>query len=649
MASSRVLKALVLFPLVVGWGLCSKLSAQTISSAAQTKPTSTPIAPAPRDLPRVVLTLLNAPTDDSIARSIATTITNSTELILRMTGKFDVERADYLLPTRAFPTALLYYRDVGAQLAVYGSVVSEKSGGYRISIRVWNAKRADRPPKGIERSITNLLATFDIADRLSLDVASQVAGKKLEFGRLMVENIAGLGDYGVYADGQLLGRNTNSFRVLSGKRTIIVATKGALGDQPIDSFHVEILPGKTTTVQLLRSTAVAKPSTPESGTKVSSAGAETKKPSGSLFVTTVPDGAKVYLDNRAIGTTPLHRYGVPAGLYQLSFRRVYFKPSAQAIEIEAGRQTNARVKLDVNTKDPVVKALLLRPILPTSVGLTWTAAQIAYWMTTFSWVNHPASDPNRLYLSEGFLFEPPFNLPSILDFAANISYTRFALRAAGDEKAANLIQLIGLGTVGLGLASNFTQVILSNNGMDSYNGPIGSTFAFVQAAVVIGSVLYDLSAAPAAVKRTNDALIEEIQRTGKLPMPKVYRHHHIIVEVNSDLSLRGGVALSLWKRFLSLEIVAGPGMTSFASPALSGDALLRVAGTPFGDSTGALRPVVNAAAGIHVGSAKLSYCLGAGLGLDLLAGALDFFSRSDILYDTGSKTVSPSISFGVRL
>lgn len=204
---------------------------------------------------RIVLTDLASPPDDAVAQKLASTITSSLDLVMQMTGTLTVQRADFLTPQLSFDRARQYYRQAGADGAVFGSISPVPGGGYKIDIEVWNAAKAGEAPTQVVRTITNVLTSFDIADEISLEVASTVVGRKLSEGTLVVEGVGTLPSYSVYADGHLLGRDKNEFRLLTGERTIIVAKPGTLGDEPLATFHVDIVQGKTATISLGESTA----------------------------------------------------------------------------------------------------------------------------------------------------------------------------------------------------------------------------------------------------------------------------------------------------------------------------------------------------------------------------------------------------------
>lgn len=200
--------------------------------------------------PHIILTELAAPSGDTVAEHLAATITSSIDLTMRLAGTVTVDRADFLTPAVSFSRALEYYRQVHADGAVFGSVIPSTSGGYAIDLEVWNSAKGNEKPVVMKWLISNLLSSFDVVDVVSLRVASTVVGRTLTAGTLVVKNVTGLPNFAVYADGHLLGRNKTEFRVLTGNREITIAEPGQLGDIPVESFHVDIKDGVTTTVAL---------------------------------------------------------------------------------------------------------------------------------------------------------------------------------------------------------------------------------------------------------------------------------------------------------------------------------------------------------------------------------------------------------------
>lgn len=275
-----------LVPVVVLIGLLSVLSFPVCGQP-----------PANRSKPLVVITALSAPSHETVAEELARTVTANIDLIMSLSGSVRVQRADFLSPTTALDRAIRYYEQTEAQIAVYGSVTPKTDGGYDISLELWKASVPQGRPVAFRKSIGSVLSSFEASDQLSLEVGSNVVGRQLSEGTLVVENLGDIKQYSVYADGQLLGRNKPSFRVLTGKRKIVVAKPGEVGDVPIQSFGIEITEGATSVVRLTPSEAAKLP--PAKRPKgVDSSQPPATRTTGALIVRAYQAGT-FYLDSKA--------------------------------------------------------------------------------------------------------------------------------------------------------------------------------------------------------------------------------------------------------------------------------------------------------------------------------------------------------------
>ncbi|HUX21953.1 MAG TPA: hypothetical protein VMW69_11995, partial [Spirochaetia bacterium] len=147
----------------------------------------------------IILTKLAAPTDDPVAERLASTLTGSVDLIMRLAGSLTVKRADFLVPSASLDRAAEYYQQSDADGAVFGSISPGANGSYNIDLDVWSAAKPNSAPAVFHRHIDDLLSSFALSDQLSLQVASAVAGRELTEGTLFVNNVVHLPSYSVYA------------------------------------------------------------------------------------------------------------------------------------------------------------------------------------------------------------------------------------------------------------------------------------------------------------------------------------------------------------------------------------------------------------------------------------------------------------------
>lgn len=186
----------------------------------------------------VVISSLSG-SESETAETLARNITDTLELSLRLAAGARVERADFLSPHESLDQARLYYDQVSAGRAVFGTVEPHPEGGYTVRAGLW---RSDRGAEAREQEyrVRSVLEIFDVADRIALDLASQIAGRELSFGRVVIENSRDLPEYSIYVDGILAARNVRELRVLSGEREIVIARPGAVSDEVVTRRKVRV-------------------------------------------------------------------------------------------------------------------------------------------------------------------------------------------------------------------------------------------------------------------------------------------------------------------------------------------------------------------------------------------------------------------------
>lgn len=97
---------------------------------------------------------------------------------------------------------------------------------------------------------------------------------------------------------------------------------------------------------------------------------------GSLSVTTTPSGARVYLDNKLIGTSPLHRTVLEVGRYTLQIKSDGHKTIEQIVTIAPNRHQELQLELKSALPPPVIP-----PVVQVPKERPMSGYRIAAWVT----------------------------------------------------------------------------------------------------------------------------------------------------------------------------------------------------------------------------------------------------------------------------
>lgn len=599
---------------------------------------------SPTANPRIVLSLLDAPKGDTQAETIAATVTQSMGLMLRLTGRFAVEKANFLDPVASYDRSVLYYRKVEAKLGIFGTVKPDSTGGFAITVELWRPTGTTRAPKTFSKTITNVFSVFDASDQLALQVASEAVGKSLSVGSLQIKNQANLANYGVYVDGQLLGRSLSTVKVLTGKRTVIVAVPGPLGDQPVQTFHVDIAGGKPATITLTKNPEVAKSAqkSSQSSPKPTSAPEATPKPTGGLTVTTTPAGATVKLDQKVIGTTPLHLFGVPVGTYRLTIGHKLFKDVETVAQIRDHGDEKVNVKLEVNQKDPEIAHRMITQRSAAVGSALWSGLQAANILGSTIISSDPHSTTDFWSQEAGAGFQSPVGAASV---ALNSMLLRIGHRIAVDPVQAAILD----GISGLGALLSYNVVIPQSLG--AAPSTLSGVLSTVGEILLAGTVVYDVASSPFAVTRANNRTLAYVQVHGTLPPLHTDHAHHIIVETGGDSLVRGGYSYSLIPDYLSVAGTLGAGLSSSGTAAIPVDlsGALRLSYNPFGTSTGRIRPELNVGLRATTDFSSVNVSVDLGTGNDWVGRSFDIFTRGGASYNITAKHFSEYLTIGTRL
>lgn len=628
----------------------------------------TSAVPTSEGTARVVITGFVAGHDDPVAEKLASTIADSIALIVRQTGEMTVEQADFLAPWDSIEKATIYYRQSGAKIGIWGSVRQDPGGAYAVTVNILDVAGGSGP-RTVSRSITDLFSAFDISDQLALEVASNVVGHTLVFGTITIGNAAALHQFGVYSDGHLVARDTSTIKVLTGQHTIIVAIPGSLGDQPVESFDVDLSEGSPLTLKLndaalttAKSPSDAASSAPgaggsASGASGSSSGAAeptTASAVGRLTIRTEPSLATVFLDTKIVGTTPLNLYGVAAGKYTLRIERPLFKTQSRVVTVSADELTTSTERLEVDNADPRVANALRAPGATSFVSGSWTLTQGSFMLADLLLANG-----NYLAWSTGGASAALGELGWIPDgfgYLINVLGVHAGVLSTGDFALAVPLYLAESALATVITADRIALSVWAPYRPGS-TPPSSTTFADTIRSVIptvgyIGmgvSMLADIALSPLATQTANRHILDTIAATGAIPRPSALHEHRIVFQTGGGTLAAAGWNFPVIRDYLSVEALAGASALSFNPlvPVVSASA--RAVYSPYGVTTGSVRPIAVASAGIETSFRTVGGFAGFGVGSEVLFRGFDLFSLSELRYDVDQRIWSGVVTFGGRL
>lgn len=552
------------------------------------------------------------------------------------------------------------------QTTAAGLTLPADNGRPRVVIVPLSAPANDPPAEQIAATVTQSLAlmlhltgSFAVINADFLDPAvsyerstryfREVDARVALFGRVSSD----LKAYAVYADGQLVARNRSTVRVLTGKRTIIVAIAGPLGDEPVETFHVAVTAGKTVSLSLNARAAAgettggainrAPTAAPRQGGEATGGSSPTQAAStmGSLTVVSSPDGATVTLDGRLVGSTPLTLPRVAVGDHVAILNRRYFMSSVQRFTVSADQTSTIYARLTVNRNDPEVADRLVSPTSGATQSGIWTALQLADY---FSPLLGKALGGSFPAVWSGWT-----DLPARADFVTLSAPIDDLFLRIGNRLVGNGLQTwIGDGIAGAGvlvlLADNLP--LFFGNGTSTLSG--GGIPSLLSLAAVAGTTIYDaISAyytAPAANARVEQYLIEH----GTLPPRATNSAHAIVLETGGNSLLRAGYRFSLVTNHLYAETTAGLGASSLSPfiPLASVDALLSY--NPWGTKTGNARPEIHLGLRGELATPGIDLRVEVGTGTDWIGRSFDIFARGGFEVSIVKGTEGQFLTVGTR-
>lgn len=564
---------------------------------------------------------------------LGNSITETLELSLRLALDARIDRADFIYPREAPGRARDYYRQVAAGQAIYGTVARDPEGGYLITAYRW---RRDEPdvPEATSYRLENVLAAFDVADSIALEIASDVAGRELAFGSVRLENVEWLDDFAVYADGNLLGRNRSRVRVVAGAREIVVARPGALGDEPVQVFSLEVPPDGEVRASLdtpdqSDAPEAAPEGPPAAVTQRDQEGAEPER-TGRLRVETTPPGAEVLLDERVIGTTPLDRLGVVEGRYELLLRRPLFRPVVRVVDVPADETYELSVDLEVHETAPEIAELLVDPGAASIWSLGMTAVQVGAGL-----VNPSFFGGRGLRGAAG------------ADFVLKTAVLRPGHWYGGRTREAAILS--GVTTLSAGLLGWGGQRVEHIAEPGSALQRAAGSGQYVGVSLTTIGALYDLAVAPGAARRRNAALIAEIDRSGALPSRELREPGGFSLEAGGASIFRGGYTFRLLRHYLYGHASVGAVLRGVSPYLVAPGLLVRLDVFPMGPRTGHVRPYVGPALALDWDFSTIGLAAGYDYGFALLLRRLSVTIGSRGLWGLRSGLPGTYFFLGVQI
>jgi hypothetical protein len=158
-------------------------------------------------------------------------------------------------------------------------------------------------------------------------------------------------DADVVVDGKLRGKTPLALRDLElGSYTIRVARDGYAAEERTVQLTVQ-RPSTSTTIDLrpafaAGAAAAGKPTSAGGASPDGSAGTPGQTGPGGINVLSRPEGARVFVDNRLAGSTPIAIPGLPAGPATVRIELDGYQPWTTVVRVSAGEQTRVAASLE---------------------------------------------------------------------------------------------------------------------------------------------------------------------------------------------------------------------------------------------------------------------------------------------------------------
>ena len=160
---------------------------------------------------KVAVILPDVEMSDPVLETAAKTIQDTIVLNLVLSGRYSVDRIDFLTPAKDFAKARTYLEDRNYDGAIWG-LLGRGTGGITIGLSAW--KRGEDKP-GVEETQNGAttLGIFDVADQLTQSVLERFTGTRTALGTLVFRPSGDPIPYRVSINGEFVGEGIQTLRV----------------------------------------------------------------------------------------------------------------------------------------------------------------------------------------------------------------------------------------------------------------------------------------------------------------------------------------------------------------------------------------------------------------------------------------------------
>jgi hypothetical protein len=346
-----------------------------------------------------------------------------------------------------------------------------------------------------------------------------------------------------------------------------------------------------------------------------------------------PEGATVWFDGSPIGETPLDRFGIPAGRYELRVEREYFRPVSRAVTIVADDSTEFSAELEVDPEHPEVAAMIVSPERAALNAGLGTLLQGVGSLATFLSRSYPLGQTGPL---------------GILDFYPRAGLFHAGHLTAGGSMGTGIFSAVN--AAGLAASLVGQSVLWAQRDEIRY---VNSAAFFWQVALPIvsagGTLVADVALAAASARRQNERRLSRLTEEGVTTRRMIRAPRRITLEAGGASLARAGYSVEVLRHVVYADLLGGAAVTSAEPFEVGPSVLARVTLYPFGRSTGAVRLFLGPVFVADYNFSEIGTSLGYEMGTRFLIGPIDLFLASRSLFNLGRPFSGNYLTAGLAL